>query len=215
MDSFLWEQTRNKINRLADIVLFTYEASNASRSEMLGVFFSYFDEGSLLIFVSLVEVSSTSSEIVMATVEKVMHDKNVDIMKTRFSSLEGTNSMSGEHNELQWRIRNYAPHAICINWACHCQLQEAYGMKALAVVKAAVTRWLSYGAACKRCRERYSVIVEALDDIIIKNPKPELIGYRSQVLDSTTILKVCFLSQTHYHWYSKLIVQTLVQCEEP
>ena len=48
-------------------------------------------------------------------------------------------------------------------------------------------------AACKRCRERYSVIVEALDHIIIKNPKPELIGYHSQLLDSTTILKISFL----------------------
>ena len=48
-------------------------------------------------------------------------------------------------------------------------------------------------AACKRCRERYSLIVEALDDIIVKNPKPELIGYHSQLLDSTTILKISFL----------------------
>ena len=35
--------------------------------------------------------------------------------------------------------------------------------------------------------------MEALDDIIVKNPKPELIGYRSQLLDSTTILKISFL----------------------
>ena len=59
------------------------------------------------------------------------------------------------------------------------ELQEAYGMKALTVAKATITRWLSHGVACKRCRERYSVIVEALDNIIVKNPKPELIGYRS------------------------------------
>ena len=45
LDSFLWEKTRNKINRSADIVLFADEASNAARSEMLGVFLSYFDEG--------------------------------------------------------------------------------------------------------------------------------------------------------------------------
>ena len=35
--------------------------------------------------------------------------------------------------------------------------------------------------------------MEALDNIIVKNPKPELIGYRSQLLDSTTILKISFL----------------------
>ena len=66
-------------------------------------------------------------------------------------------------------------------------------MKALNVIKASVTRWLSHGAACKRCRERYSVIVDALNDIISKNPKPELIGYRSQLLDSKTLLQISFL----------------------
>ena len=58
---------------------------------MLGVFLSYFDEGEKkfgMDFVSLVEVSSTSSEIVMAAVEKVMRDKNTDTTKTQFSSLD-------------------------------------------------------------------------------------------------------------------------------
>ena len=216
--------------------MFADEDSNAARSEMLGFFLSFFDEAEKkfgMDFVSLVEVSSTSSEIVMAAVEKVMRDKNTDLTKIRFSSLDGTNSMSDEHNGLQRRIRNHAPHAIYINCRCHrlafCfkhlmndfprlvttdslllglwktfyyssrnrfilkELQEAYGIKALTVVKAAVTRWLSNGVACKRCRERYSVIVEALNNIIVKNPKPELMGYRSQLLDSTTILKISFL----------------------
>ena len=35
--------------------------------------------------------------------------------------------------------------------------------------------------------------MKALDDIIVKNPKPELIGYRSQLLDSIAILKISFL----------------------
>ena len=45
---------------------------------MLGVFLSYFDKGEKkfgMDFISLVEVSSTSSEIIMAAVEKVMRDK--------------------------------------------------------------------------------------------------------------------------------------------
>ena len=95
--------------------MFADEASNVAQSEMLGVFLSYFDEGEKKFgvdFVSLVEVSSTLSEIVMAAVEKVMRDKNIDITKTRFSSLDGTKSMLGEHNGLQRRIQNHAPHAI-------------------------------------------------------------------------------------------------------
>ena len=88
--------------------MFADEASNAARSEMLGVFLSYFDEGEKkfgMDFVSLVEVSSTSSEIVMAAVEKVMRDKNIDITKTQFSSLDGQTlcrvSMTGFSGEFE------------------------------------------------------------------------------------------------------------------
>ena len=33
------------------------------------------------------------------------------------------------------------------------ELQEAYGLKALNLVKGAVTRWLTHGAACRRCQK--------------------------------------------------------------
>ena len=39
---------------------------------------------------------------------------------------------------------------------------------------------------------RDNVIVEALDDIISKNPQPELIGYWSQLLDSKPCFRYCF-----------------------
>ena len=61
-------------------------------------------------------------------------------------------------------------------------LQEAYGIKALNLVKAVVTRWLSHGAACKRCRERYHIITEALDDIISTINNLELVTYRNTLL---------------------------------
>lgn len=73
------------------------------------------------------------------------------------------------------------------------ELQNAYGMKALSIIKAAITRWLSHGAACKRCRERYPLIIESLDDIIVKNPKAELIALRDQMLDGKMLLQICFL----------------------
>ena len=62
------------------------------------------------------------------------------------------------------------------------QIQEAYGLKTLSIIKAAITRWLSHGDACKRCHERYYIILESLDDIIANNPKAELIGIRDQLL---------------------------------
>ena len=44
-----------------------------------------------------------------------------------------------------------------------------------------------------KCHERYTVIVDALNDIISKKPKPELIGYLSQLLDSKTLIQISFL----------------------
>ena len=35
----------------------------------------------------------------------------------------------------------------------HFKIQETYGLKALNLVKATVTKWLFYGTACKHCVE--------------------------------------------------------------
>ena len=175
-------------------------------------------------FVSLVEVSSTASDIVMEGVVNTLKARDIDIKKVRFSCIDGTNSMSGVHNGLQRRLRNHAPHATYINGCWHrlafcfkhlfeefpwlqsidslllglwktfhfsCknrfilrEIQKAYGMKSLNVIKAAVTRWLSHSAACKHCGERYGMIFGSLDDIITRKPRPELIGYRDEMLNA-------------------------------
>ena len=189
---------------------------------MLGVFISSYDENTkkfYMDFVSLVEVSSTASDIVMEGVVNTLKARDIDIKKVRFSSLDGTNSMSGFHNGLQRRLRNHAPHAIYINCRCHRlalgfvgfmenldlllglwktfhfssknrfflhETQKAYGMKSLNVIKAAVRRWLSHGAACKRCRGRYGMILGSLDDIITRNPRPELIDYCDEMLNEVS-----------------------------
>ena len=67
-------------------------------------------------------------------------------------------------------------------------------MKSLNVIKAAVRRWLSHGAACKRCRERYGMILGSLDDIITRNPRPELIDYCDEMLNEVS----------HYCWKTSL-----------
>ena len=84
-------------------------------------------------------------------------------------------------------------HFSCKNRFILREIQKAYGMKSLNVIKAAVTRWLSHGAACKRCRERYGMILGSLDDIITRNPRPELIGYRDEMLNAQTVLQITFL----------------------
>ena len=66
-------------------------------------------------------------------------------------------------------------------------------MKSLNVIKAAVTRWLSHSAACKHCGKRYGMIFESLDKIITRNPRPELIDYRDEMLNAQTVLQITFL----------------------
>ena len=81
------------------------------------------------------------------------------------------------------------------------RIQLANGMTALNVIKASVTRWLSHSAACKWCCKRYSVIVDVLDDIISKNPKPKLTGHwlvvRFKNLASDIIFGRCVINNEH------------------
>ena len=56
-----------------------------------------------------------------------------------------------------------------------------------------VTRWLSHDAACKHCGERYHIIIEALDAIIIIKNNPELVTYRNTRLDTETVYQITFL----------------------
>ena len=219
----------------SDIVVFADESMNAARKEMLGIFVSFYNEGDNafhLDFINLVECSSTDSESLLDLLNSTLDSQNVDIHRTRFCCLDGTNAMSGEHTDLQRRIQHLA-HSIYLNCRCHrlslCfkhlmeqfawissidslllglwkvfhyigknrhivkELQEAYGMKALYTVKASITRWLSHGTACKRCRERYTVFVEALDNILIVKPNPETSGYRDTLLSPITLMQITML----------------------
>ena len=72
-------------------------------------------------------------------------------------------------------------------------------MKYLNVIKAAVTRWLSCGAACKHCRERCGMILGSLDGIITRNPRPQLIGYCDEMLNAQTVLQIIFLALRIYY----------------
>ena len=88
-----------------------------------------------------------------------------------------------------WKAFHYSS----LNRHIFTTLQEAYGSKALQLVKAAVTRWLSHGAACRRCRERYVELVESLDQILTQNKNAEWLGYRSTLLEAKTVLEITFL----------------------
>ena len=57
----------------------------------------------------------------MDKVQEILLNNNINISNTRFSCLDGTNAMSGEHTGLQRRIHNLAPFQFMsttdvINW---------------------------------------------------------------------------------------------------
>ena len=89
---------------------------------MMGLFLSAYDEEEkevTLEFVSIASFASTKSEILMDKVQEVLLNNNIDISNTRFSCLDGTNTMSGECTSLQRRTGNVVPFSIYINSRCH------------------------------------------------------------------------------------------------
>ena len=47
--------------------------------------------------------------------------------------------------------------------------------------------------ACKRCLERYEEILEALDQVLVAKPNPEISGYQSDLLQPSTVLELPLL----------------------
>ena len=84
-------------------------------------------------------------------------------------------------------------HYSALNCLILTEVQKAYGMKVLHLVKAVVTRWLSHGATCKRCLERYEEILEALDQVLVAKPNPEISRYWSDLLEPCTVLELSLL----------------------
>ena len=69
---------------------------------------------------------------------------------------------------------------------------EAYGLKNLKI-RAAATRWLSHGHACRRLIDRYLQIVDALDIMIDKKHDPEVEGIRNMLLSKSNVSGILVL----------------------
>ena len=99
INKYFLKATDDRIKESENFVLYADESTSEARKEMLGIFIGIFDEVDKelkLEYVELTEVSSTKSEIVMQAIEKTLRERNIDISKTIFCCLDGTNSMSGE-----------------------------------------------------------------------------------------------------------------------
>ena len=74
-------------------------------------------------------------------------------------------------------------------------IKEAYGLKTLNLVKAAVNVWFSHGAACKRCRGSYRIIIEVLDDVTSTSGNPELVACQDTLLDIAAVYQTTSLEE--------------------
>ena len=52
------------------------------------------------------------------------------------------------------------------------EVQNAYGLKMLKLIKAVVTHWLSHGRAAERVLERYEPLIAALEEIYLRKKEP-------------------------------------------
>ena len=99
LDKFYWKEVQTRLKNATDIAIYADESTKAARKEMLGIFIGCFDETLKefkMDYISLTEVSSTKSEVVLAAIERTFLEKDIDISKIRFTCLDGTNSMSGK-----------------------------------------------------------------------------------------------------------------------
>ena len=99
LNNYFLKKTEDRIKGSKYIVIYADESTSEAKKEMLGIFVGIFDETDKefkLEYVKLTEVSSTKSDIVMQAIEKTLRERNIDISKTIFCCLDGTNSMSGE-----------------------------------------------------------------------------------------------------------------------
>ena len=56
------------------------------------------------------------------------------------------------------------------------EVQKAYELTSLKLIKAAVTRWLSHGKAAQRVLDRFETLVAALDEIYLRKSEPAVRG---------------------------------------
>ncbi|XP_060564714.1 uncharacterized protein LOC132723924 [Ruditapes philippinarum] len=88
-----------------------------------------------------------------------------------------------------WKLFHYSPQKYVI----FMDVQKAYGLKNLKMIRAAATRWLSHGRACRRLIERYVQVLDALDEMIDRKHDPEIDGLRNMLCSKGTLAGILIL----------------------
>ena len=62
------------------------------------------------------------------------------------------------------------------------EVQSAYGLDSLKLIKAHVTRWLSHGTAAQRVLDRFEPLVASLDAMYLLKYEPAVRGLRNSLI---------------------------------
>ena len=90
--------------------------------------------------------------------------------------------------EILWKLTS--------KFAMFQDVQQAYKLKPLALIKAATTKWLSHLTACTRLSYRFVQVLDVLDNIYNEKRNPEIYGIRAG-LQKPVIAMYFFLNQKH------------------
>ena len=66
------------------------------------------------------------------------------------------------------------------------EVQNAYGLTSVTLIKVAVTRWLSHGKVAQRVLDWYEVLVVALNAIYMRKMEPAVGSVRDDLVNPTT-----------------------------
>ena len=88
-----------------------------------------------------------------------------------------------------WKLFEYSPK----KFAMFQDVQEAYGLKPLTLLRAATTRWLSHLTACTRLSDRFVQVLDVLDDIYNERKDHEIYGIRAGLLQKPVIAMILLL----------------------
>ena len=74
------------------------------------------------------------------------------------------------------------------------EVQKAYGLLLLKLVKTVVTRWLSDAKACERILDRFNSLVSTLHEIYERMKEPAVRVARNQLLEPQSIAMLCLMA---------------------
>ena len=167
-------------------------------------------------FLDFIRLKRGDAKTTFSAVQDSLTREHVDISKTRFAGMDGCSTMSGSEGGVKvFYSRNHRL-ALClahlipkydimqefdslllnlymmmkhsaVKSSIFEEVQTAYRVLPLKLIKGAATRWLSHGKACECVLDRLEPLISALDAIYERKKEPAVRGIRDQLVEPKTV----------------------------